>query len=61
MFIWQISLVYFFRYGKKLLYVVTHDVCPSSVEITLERGFTISNWPIVVKFGLNIDIGVMHV
>ena len=51
----------FFLYGKKLSYVVTHDVCPSSVEISLERGCNINNRPIDPKFGLNIRGRVMHV
>ena len=62
---------------KKLPYVVTRDVCPSvrpsvvpsvrpsvrpsSVEISLERGCTITNRPIDLKFGLSIGGGVMHV
>ena len=50
---------------KKLPYVVTRDVCPSvrpsSVEIYLERGCTITNRPIDLKFGLSIGGGVMHV
>ena len=33
----------------------------SSVEITLERGYTISTRLNVLKFDLDIDIGVMHV
>ena len=37
------------------------SVFPSSVEITLERGYTISTWPIPFKFSLDFDIGVMHV
>ena len=50
---------------KKLPYVVTREVCPSvrpsSVEISLERGCTIINRPIDLKFGLSIGGGVMHV
>ena len=44
----------FFRYEKKIPYVVTRDVCPSSVEITLERGFNRSAEPIDLKIGLNM-------
>ena len=33
----------------------------SSVEITFERGYTISTRLNVFKFSLDIDIGVMHV
>ena len=51
-------LVVFFVTEKKLPYVVTHDVCPSvrpsSVEITLERGFDRSAELIDLKIGLNI-------
>ena len=62
------SMTYFlvvFLLRKKLLYVVTRDVSPSvrpsSVEISLERGCTITNRPIDLKFGLSIGGGVMHV
>ena len=63
----------FFLYGKKLPYVVTRDVCPSvcpsvrpsvcpsSVEISLERGCSITNMPIDLKFGTIIGGRVMHV
>ena len=63
----------FFLYGKKLPYVVTRDVCPSvcpsvrlsvcpsSVEISLERGCSITNMPIDLKFGPIIGGRVMHV
>ena len=67
----------FFLYGKKLPYVVTRDVCPSvcpsvrlsvrpsvcpsSVEISLERGCSITNMPIDLKFGPIIGSRVMHV
>ena len=44
-----------------LRYPPTIRTCPSSVEITLERGYTISTMLNVLKFGLNITIGVMHV
>ena len=52
----------FFFTEKKLPYVVTHDVClsvclsvcPSSVEISLERGCTITNRSIDLKFYINI-------
>ena len=37
------------------------SVRPSSVEISLERGCTITNRPIDLKFGLSIGGGVMHV
>ena len=37
------------------------SVCPSSLEITLERGYSISTMPIVFNFGLNIDIEIMNV
>ena len=40
---------------------VCPSVCPSSVEISLERGCTITNRPIDLKFGLSIGGGVMHV
>ena len=67
----------FCKYRKKLLasprvhlvlyielllrYPPTIPTCPSSVEITLEHGYTISTMLNVLKFGLNINIGVMHV
>ena len=63
----------FFLLRKKLPYVVTRDVCPSvrlsvrlsvcpsSVEISLERGCTITNRPIDLKFGLSVGDRVMHV
>ena len=63
----------FFLFEKKLPYVVTRDVCPSvrlsvclsvrpsSVEISLERGCTITNRPIDLKFGPFIGGRVMHV
>ena len=57
-------LVVFFVTEKKLPYVVTRDVClsvcPSSVEISLERGCTITNMLIALKFGLNIGGRVMQ-
>ena len=34
------------------------SVRPSTVGTTLERGYTISTWLILFKFGLNIDIGL---
>ena len=37
------------------------SVRPSSVEISLERGCTITNMLIALKFGLNIGGRVMHV
>ena len=37
------------------------SVRPSFVEISLERGCTITNRPIDLKFGLSIVGGVMHV
>ena len=37
------------------------SVRPSSVEISLERGCTITNRPIDLKFSLSIGGGVMHV
>ena len=40
---------------KKIPYVVTRDVCPSSVEISLERGSKRSAEPIDLKIGLNMD------
>ena len=49
----------FFDTEKKIL--VTRDVCPSSAEIILERGYNNSTGRIVFKFVLNIDIWVMHV
>ena len=63
------SILSSFFVTKKLPYVVTRDVCPSvrpsvcpsSVEISLERGCTITNRPIDLKFGLSIWGGVMHV
>ena len=51
----------FFLYGKKLPYVVNRDVCPSSVEISLERSCTITNRSIDLKFDINIGGRVMHV
>ena len=37
------------------------SVCPSSVEISLERGCSITNMPIDLKFGPIIGGRVMHV
>ena len=58
----------FFLYGKKTTLCrhsrclsVRLSVCPSSVEISLERGCSITNMPIDLKFGLSIGGGVMHV
>ena len=57
--------VHLVTFRRKLPYVVTRDVCPSvrpsSVEISLERGCTITNKPIGLKFDTNIGGGVMHV
>ena len=44
-----------------LVMSVRLSVRPSSVEISLERGCTITNRPIDLKFGLSIGGGVMHV
>ena len=57
--------LFFLGYRKNYFMVslaisVRLSVRPSSVEITLERGYTISTRPIIFNFGLNIDIGVMH-
>ena len=69
----QLILFSSFFVTKKLPYVVTRDVCPSvrlsvrlsvcpsSVEISLERGCTITNRPIDLKFGLSIGGREMHV
>ena len=60
----------FFLFEKNYLMLslamsVRPSVClsvrPSSVEISLERGCTITNRPIDLKFGLSIGGGVMHV
>ena len=40
---------------------VCPSVCPSSVEISLERGCSITNMPIDLKFGTIIGGRVMHV
>ena len=40
---------------------VRPSVCPSSVEISLERGCSITNMPIDLKFGPIIGSRVMHV
>ena len=40
---------------------VVPSVRPSSVEISLEHGCTITNMPIGLKFYLNIGGRVMHV
>ena len=58
---WSEVISSFFRYGKKLPYVVTRHVRPSSVEISLERCCTITNKLIGLKFGLNIGGRVIHV
>ena len=54
-----------FLYWKKLHYVVTcyvcPSVCPSSMEISLERGCTITIRPIDLNFGPNIGVRVMYV
>ena len=44
-----------------LVMSVRLSVRPSSVEISLERGCTITNRPIDLKFGLSIGGRVMHV
>ena len=59
-------LVVFFCYEKNYLMSslamsVRPSVCPSSVEISLERGCTITNRPIDLKFGLSIGGREMHV
>ena len=61
-------ILVFFSLRKKIPYVVTRDVClparPSSVEITLERGYTIIiiiTRPIPFKLSLDMDIGCMYV
>ena len=58
-------LVFFFRYRKKYLMMITPvpydylamsvrlSVCPSSLEITLERGSNRSVEPIDLKISLN--------
>ena len=67
----------FCKYRKKLLasprvhlvlyielllrYPQTIRTCPSSVERILERGYTIYTMLNVLKFGLNINIGVIDV
>ena len=56
----------FFCYEKNYLMSslamsVRPSVCPSSVEISLERGCTITNRPIDLKFGLSIGGREMHV
>ena len=64
----------FFLYGKNYLMSslamsvrpsvrlsVCPSVCPSSVEISLERGCSITNMPIDLKFGPIIGGRVMHV
>ena len=55
-------LVDFFFVTKNTL--CCHSRClsdrPSSIEINLKRGNTISTKPIAFKLGLNSDIGVMH-
>ena len=68
-----VTFISSFFVTKKLPYVVTRDVCPSvrlsvcpsvcpsSVEISLERGCTITNRPIDLKFGLFIGGREMHV
>ena len=65
-----ILLVVFFFSKKNYLMLslamsVRPSVClsvrPSSVEISLERGCTITNIPIDLKFGLSIGGRVMHV
>ena len=62
----------FFSLQKKIPSVITRGICPSVrsvvrlsvrslVEMTLDNGYTISIWPILFKFGLNIGGWVMHV
>ena len=59
------SLVVFCYEKKKIMLSlamsVRPSICPSSVEISLERGCTISNMPIGLKFDTNIGGGVMRV
>ena len=61
---WSLVVSSFFRYGKKLPYVVARDVRPSvrpsSVEITLGRGSDRSAEPIDLKIGLNMGNEMIH-
>ena len=54
-------LVVFLLRKNYLMLSLAMSVRPSSVEISLERGCTITNRPIDLKFGLSIGGGVMHV
>ena len=54
-------LVVFLLRKNCLMLSLAMSVRPSSVEISLERGCTISKRPIDLKFGLSIGGGVMHV
>ena len=44
-----------------LRYRLTFRTCPSSVEITLERGSNRSTESIVLKIGLDLENWVIHV
>ena len=55
------SFLAFFFLAEKIPYVVTHNVSPSSVEIYLERGCTITNRSIDLKFDINTGGRVIHV
>ena len=54
-------LVVFLLRKNYLMLSLAMSVRPSSVEISLERGCTITNRPIDLKFGLSIGGGAMHV
>ena len=60
--VFKINFHSFFLYEKKyLMSSLAMSVCPSSVEISLERGRNITNNPIDFKFSLVIGGRVMHV
>ena len=63
--VYSLHLVFYFLvvflFLKKNTYCPSVRLCLSLVEITLVFGCTITNRPIDLKFGLNIEGRVMHV
>ena len=57
----NLFLVVFLLRKNYLMSSLAMSVRPSSVEISLERGCTITNRPIDLKFGLSIGGREMHV
>ena len=66
--VFNMYLVFFSFFQKKIPIVVVRDACPSvrravhqSVEIISFRGISISNRPIDLKMSMNVRRGVVHV